>query len=430
MSNQSYSVKDAWEQYFTVSDALESIDTLGYFDVKAAELRSIKEPRLMCKFDHRERVSEPLRKQHVSVLAISNTVYRLARTDPFIDLDSNRFPKATSDRVFSLPRHLTTLPVNNITSESMAMDVAAASGMLNALHEDQLTLTIRGRRRSNSFQFELRDSTRRSIHYPIEGVQIEIDGGFEGHNHLLLIEAKMDHAATMGLRQLLYPEMHFASQGIRKKITSYYFVYEPIGRFHFLPFTCNADYSEFNFDYENYKLFTIREDSITRDSRDVILATRIDTFPTGCDGAPFPQADNFNRVLTLMYRILQGQVDTVEELFANEALTPRQYSYYVAAARWLGLIEREPESGTGKRRYRPTSLARNLMKMSETERLQRLAQIFFSNRLIHLFLESDSPTIPDEVRDLSGLTSDKTFERRMQTVLSWKRYFSDRLKLD
>lgn len=212
MTKKSFSIASAWIEVLTTYRITEQIDELGFCDLAAADLRQFKEPRLMCKMDHRARVPDPLSNEGLSVLAITNSVYRIARTYPFLNIDSNRYPKLLPDKFFELPRHLTTLPIDNITNEAMALDVAFASGMINELLGDRATMTIRGRRRTGSIGFSLLDRADNVVDYPIKGVQIEIDGGFEGYDVVSLFEAKMGLSTNIGVRQLLYPHLHFTHQ--------------------------------------------------------------------------------------------------------------------------------------------------------------------------------------------------------------------------
>jgi len=421
MARRNSKGEEAWCEFLN-SDArvLEQIESEGYCDVTASDLRQFREPRLMCKIDHEEKTPKPLRDEKLSVLAITSSEYRIARTNPFIRLDKNHFPKNHPDQEFSLQDHLTTLDVNNITSESMAIDVAAASGMIDAISNDSTTLTIRGRRRTGEFNFSLEDTNRKPIDYPINGVQIEVDGGYEGNDSVTLIEAKIGLSKTMSLRQLLYPELHFLPKLEEKKISTFYFCYEPVGQFHFLPFL--YDGATASFDYQGYRYYRISTTSECSRFSDAIRNFQVDFYKTRCDNAPFPQADDFTKILTLTYRLLEAGGAAIDELFIDESLVPRQFNYYIAAARWLGLVEKKRNGF-----YSPTQFAHHVFGMPEAQRLFTLAQVFYSNPLVHKFIETDTPKISDEIRERENLTSDSTFNRRMQTVLNWKRYFNDRL---
>ena len=423
MPTKSLSIDDAWSEVLTAYRIIEAVDKFGMFDIKASELIQYKEPRLMCKLDHIEKIPPSLNDQEFTVLAIRNSVYRIARTYPYIEIDNSQYPKRLPDKVFELPRHLTTLPINNITSEAMALDVAFACGMIEEITDDKTTLTIRGRRRATRFDFSLIDRNHQIVSYPIDGVQIEVDGGYEGHQKICLIETKMGLSSNMGIRQLLYPHLHFINVVADKPILSYYLCYEPVGLFHFLPF-CYIDEHPY-FDYEHYRLFQVRLPDFERNISKIIRSTKVDMYPTGCDNAPFPQANDFNKVLTLIYRLVDMGETQLPNLFIDESLDPRQHNYYIAAARWLGLAE-QPRKGF----YQPTSLAKELTKVPEVERLTKLAQIFYSNPLVHTFLETDEPVISDRLRAMVGLETDSTFDRRLGTVLNWKRYFNEKLDLD
>ena len=66
--------------------------------------------------------------------------------------------------------------------------------------DDSLVLTIRGRKYTPAFSF-----VTGKFQIDTEGVQTEVDGGYEGENQVVLIEAKSGRARNTIIRQLYYP---------------------------------------------------------------------------------------------------------------------------------------------------------------------------------------------------------------------------------
>src|SRR5690606_37028402 len=62
---------------------------------------------------------------------------------------------------------------------------------------------------------------------------------------------------------------------------------------------------------------------------------------------PFPQADNFERVINLCELLKQKEFITKEEITQNYDFDARQTDYYSNAGKYLGLIQtgRDPLSG-------------------------------------------------------------------------------------
>src|SRR5690606_21121063 len=81
---------------------------------------------------------------------------------------------------------------------------------------------------------------------------------------------------------------------------------------------------------------------------------------------PFPQADNFYRVLDFL-RLLYNSDHTKDELALNyefDIHTERQYDYYINAARYLGLVDKYRDKESDEDLFRLTEKGRNIMSQS------------------------------------------------------------------
>jgi len=170
----------------------------------------------MCKIDTRRMLPEIMRQSSLGILAIGNGLYRIARFDPFIDVNLQR-NNPTQPICLQIPKHIMSMNAGNITSESAVLDAAKISGALDNLFGEKVDLTIRGRKYSPSFELTI-DTEK----FKISGVQIEIDGGYEGQDTINLVEAKMNIPETISLRQIAYPHSMLEHQMAgRKEIRSY-----------------------------------------------------------------------------------------------------------------------------------------------------------------------------------------------------------------
>lgn len=409
----------AWSQLLQEHPhIITSVNATGFCDIEAELIKQYREPRLMCKIDFRSNIPKPFDDNNLSILAIVNSKYRIAKTDPFISIDSSVFKSKGVDKTFSIPEHLESLDWQNISSESKALDAAKASGMIDYLVNEQNTyLTIRGRVFSRDFSFSLTDSENRRINYPVNGVQIEVDGGYEGLSNLLLIEAKMGLSSDMNIRQLLYPQINFSTI-VKKPVKTYTLFYQSHpngGLFHFLPFIYHS--GETYFDTANYRLFKLEQPENILDI-DTLLLTKIDNSQTGF-GKPFPQADRLDKVIQVLLIIGRLECATKEEIFLGFDLVTRQWDYYLNALIWLGLAEEDPIKSC----YVLTDKGISLLSVNESMRLLKIAQIFFSNDIFNAFLNNDKPHISESIKKRNGFSSDSTtFGRRMSTVRSWKKF--------
>jgi hypothetical protein len=410
----------AWERLLQDIPVVSEVDANGFFDIDSKTIKKYREARLMCKIDFKENIPSVFKINGLSVLSIINKQYRIARTDPFLNIEQNFFISKKIDKTFLMPPYLESLSSENITSESKALDAAQASGMIDYLTNDESFLTVRGRVYSQEFNFSLNDAKNNIIDYPIQSVQLEVDGGYEGRHGLSLIEAKIGFSDNMNLRQLLYPQINFSTI-LKKPVKTYLLFYETGGFFHFIPFFYDGKKSFF--DYVNYKLFKL--EAPKRVEPKELLKTKVDNDLTGFN-APFPQADRFNKVMEVFLKLGELECATKDELFFDFDLVNRQWDYYLNALIWLGLVSKDNSNEC-------FVLSENgvlLFESTENERIFKIAKIAFSNDIFNAFLSIDNPIISQSLKTRNGLTSDSTFLRRIQTVKSWKKYIFSLLELN
>ena len=412
----------AWQQILEeVISAEKEIDKKGYCDIDSEVIKKYREPRLACKIDYRQNTPQPLQKEKLSVLAIKNGCYRLARTDPFVDVNEKQCRGSRSPDYFSLPPHIKALTPQNISSESKALDAAFVSGILDDVAGGRLSPVLRGREFCKRIAFSLPDKKiNRSVNYQIEKVQVEVDGGYESKTGLHLFEAKSGLSNNMNLRQLLYPQLHYEKLfKNQKQVKTYVMFYEQgRGYFHFYRFRAEHD----DFCFSDYRRYALETELSSDFSWDDLRTVEVDVNKTGY-GAPFPQADRIDKILAIFLRLSEAGTLTKEELFASYNIVPRQHDYYVNALRWMGLVEISKYEGL----WRLTSRGKCIAKNPERKILQEMGKIIFSNDLCNQFISSNIPDIRMDIRKRNGLEKDSTFHRRIQTIRGWKKYFQEAL---
>jgi len=399
---------DKWEILFKRHNIVAIVAANGYFDITAEQIKTVREPRLMCKMDFKQSVAQPFKKHNLSILAIKNGLYRIAKTSPFFDIDIGHIGKIEIID-FQLPKFIETLHFENITSESQALDAAVASGMINKLLGEESFLTVRGRRYTSKMDIKIQrqDSEELQV-YPISSVQIEVDGGYEGNSSLALIEAKMGTADNMNMRQLVYPHIHFANH-TKKEVKTFVMFYETGSIFTFIPMVFQNHIP--SLDYKKSVRFRLIETNSPKTN----LSTSEFTLPATGNGAPFPQADDFSKVLFGLLKLSEIQPAPKAELFGNFPLDPRQYDYYFNALKWLGLAD---QNGRGGDCYL-TSAGNSLVEMNEKQRISLIRQTMLSDTVFSKALKNHqyAPT-SKELSDRN--MSAKTYSnRRRNTVLSW-----------
>lgn len=399
----------AWKNIFLKLDILKQVNKGGYFDITADQIKEHgyhKEPRLMTKIDFREHLPRIMAENGFSILAITNGSYRIAKTNPFIDI-IEAIPQKI--KKISFPENFLSLNPESISSEFNALDMAYISGILNEVFQEKTALTIRGRMRAGlPFEFKLND-----VNYKINGVQIEVDGGYEGKSSVNLIEAKIGSRSNINIRQLLYPELYWKNRiGGKKNIRTFIFYYqEPY--FRFIPFIMEEDrfYADQNHELafifaeekEKFELYAIE----ARESNDLVNLK-----------APFPQADKFDKVLAMLTAIDNQEPISKKELNLDFDIVDRQIDYYYNTLKFMGLTDSDGEN------IWLTNKGKEIVKLPHSLKLQEMAKIIFSEPIFNIALKKGVGAINAKFfkRWRVGLDS-STIPRRKLTVKSWVDFF-------
>lgn len=182
-----------------------------------------KEVRILCKQDSREDRPQVFIHGGVFLLPIKNGYYAIVKGEGYIDIplieSTAKIYKSKLDFL------LDTSQVGN--SEMQHLDFAYAASLIRTfLEDDTLVLTIRGRKYTPKFSFNV---GKQIIN--VESVQTEVDAGYEGKNQVALIEAKNSQTDNTIIRQLFYPFRQW-SHHTKKTIKTLFF--EKRGNFYSL----------------------------------------------------------------------------------------------------------------------------------------------------------------------------------------------------
>ncbi len=396
---------DAWDNIFEDLHILDEITKHKFFDITADEIkkRDGKEARLMTKVDHREHLPKVMKNNDLSILAIKNGLYRIAKTDPFIDI--NKTPQCDI-KVIEQPKNIITIDPLNLKSESASLDIANVSGMLYEVFGEDTALTIRGRLRGNL------DFNLGSIPYNVNGVQIEVDGGYEGQSSVNLIEAKIGYRGNINIRQLLYPELFWKHQlkGQRKEVKSFVFYYQD-DIFRFIPFKYDGIMITALHDEE--KAFTFNRESTFNlshvEKSDKLLVN---------ENVPFPQADDFEKIHAILLNIEKEDCPSKLSIVGNFdiELVERQYDYYFNVLRWMNLCEYKDGC------IYLTEQGQFILSLNIEKRMEEIARIIFSEPICYNVLKGIEQDTSDFTRyKISG----STIGRRLSSIRSWIKYFNN-----
>ena len=139
--------------------------------------------RMLCKQDTRESRPEIFQELGLFLLPIKSGQYVIVKGEGYADI-----PPIESSLVqynSSFPFELETTRVGD--SEMQHLDRAYALSLIRHFAGDaSLVLTIRGRKYTPNFDFRAC-----GFSLSVDSVQTEVDGGYEGENQIVLVEAKI-----------------------------------------------------------------------------------------------------------------------------------------------------------------------------------------------------------------------------------------------
>lgn len=373
--------------------------------ITADEIRNLtgREPRLMMKFDHTADLPPVLRESGRFILPLKNGLYAIIKGEGYHCPEHCGKPETFARKTrFDLKTTSTGI------SEMQHLDIAFNCGLLaHFLDEPVLYPTIRGRKRSPHFSFQTGEHR-----LDVTGVQVEVDGGFEGRNSVTLVEAKIGECQDFHLRQLYYP-FRFWSTYTKKVVRPVFFTYDPKDELY--------RFREYVFDPADlYQAPHLRKAAAYRLSS----TSEIDFEPLSKPGSyPFPQADKLDKVALIPFLAAEGQ-NTPEELSEIFDFSPRQGRYYLDACRALGLLDDEGNpTSDGMTYIRCAPEVRHRLLCRSVLGLPVMREIISS-----LLLSSGASMNKNEVEQVVQQTTSlapTTAKRRTQTVWSWLSWISN-----
>lgn len=173
-----------------------------------------KEVRVLCKQDSREVRPDVFIKNNLFLLPVKNGYYNIIKGEGYVDI-----PEIKNETVVYTSRLDFSLDTTKIgDSEMQHLDYAYAASLIRTFVNDfSLLLTIRGRKYTPSFEFNVGKQT-----INVSSVQTEVDAGYEGREQVVLVEAKNFSATNVIIRQLYYPFRQWQEHTNKKIVTLFF----------------------------------------------------------------------------------------------------------------------------------------------------------------------------------------------------------------
>lgn len=409
----------AWEKY--IQDERINLDGHPYI-IQAKNLKNItnREPRLLAKVNDPEQLPKVFRNAGYVLLAITNGSYQIFQGNIFASV-----PDCGSQSTF-IPK--TEFPLETLgrgSGESEYLDNAFNEGLISDFTQSgKLYLTIRGRERAKKFRFYI---GKNKIEVLADGVQIEVDAGYEGENDIILVEGKIGNPKHFNIRQLYYPYRHFLQLIPTKNIRTVFFSYD----------LRKATYSFHEYGFKDPEVF----DSIYHlkccvyhlsEPRGYKVDELLDHSFSTINNI-VPQADDINKILELLTLINSGQ-NTVSEIADYFVFDERQSNYYGEAAEFLGLITRH------RGVFELTERGYQFISTEPAEQQLFIAKLVLNSWIfVELIKESKSKGHFSDL-DIENLIvsimtnkgssryTNSTIGRRIQTIHSWIKWISEEFK--
>lgn len=420
---------DAWGKIFERLPLVAAIEKAGFVYVTAEDIKKasdMREPRLLAKQDTKNSRPNVFKHHQLSILPVENGKYIIFRDEPI----KTYFPLAKIIEEIVIEEYIPgndysryeSLDMRNLSSESQAIDFANLVSLLKTFtNERELNLTIRGRQRSEKFSIKIPGTTHTA---EIEGVQIEVDAGFESPEKIYIFEAKLGRVDDFNIRQLYYPYMDWSSKTC-KEIIPLFFVYTN-GLFYLLQFKFDTEYGKL--ECIKSKCFTVNEPVRQKINLGQLLQ-EIQTEPE--PDVPYPQANDLDKVIDIVTNFRSAGLSNKPAIADFFDFDERQGDYYANAGYYLGLLNRIPESSEFELTHEGEYIARSenrarrnyllLKQMLKRPSFNEIIRLFERNGrdISRLNLDMLVPIIQEFIE-----LNDTTARRRASTVMSWIKWMN------
>ena len=196
----------SWSKIFSDYKILEHNFDIAPFELSAQQIKTAcqdfkdvnqKEVRVLCKQDTRNDRPQIFIDNGLFLLPVKNGYYKIIKGEGYVDIPS--IETDINEYNSKLDFKLDTSEIGN--SEMQHLDFAYASSLIRTfMNDESLVLTIRGRKYTPAFSFNVGEQTIET-----QSVQTEVDAGYEGRDKIVLIEAKNSATNNTIIRQLFYP---------------------------------------------------------------------------------------------------------------------------------------------------------------------------------------------------------------------------------
>ena len=434
MSRDTISANDAWQKLIDKYNIVNKVARDGIFHIRASEIKEFKEPRLMAKWDCVAALPSVFKSNNLNILPDSRSSYVLGEFLLYKEIPELTEPVNKMDYV-ELPEY-ETIDVNNISSESNAINVLILSGILDDFLEAQGTVeTFNGRMGTGEFDFVVDTVKGNKQKIFVKNAQCEIDGGFENDNDVIIMEAKNVLNEDFHIRQLYYP-FRLWKKKVKKPIKLIFSIYSNmIFRLFEYRFLDENDYS--SIELVKAKNYSLQDTTIEiKDLIEVSINTPI-IYKDNQDEdlkVPFIQANSFERVISLLENMKDSPM-TTEQISDLMEFDMRQSDYYYNAGAYIGLFEKKSEDKQIK--VFLTKLGEEVFSLNYKQRQLKFVELILQHQIFadcfSIIIKNggempDKNVIENMMRSYN-VCNEGQIARRASSVQGWLKWIFNLIKL-
>ncbi len=377
----------------------------------------------MTKFDHRINLPILFKQHKLTIQPDSRGTYLIGHFSSYQEVsDDTSIPV----KEMAFLSEIDTIDPDNLYSESAALLCAYNAGIISDMLGEDVTFTVAGRMSTGQFSYLIEDSNAAAPHkINVNNSQCEIDGGFEGRSMFAVIEAKNYSVDDFLIRQLYYPYRLWQSKTGKRVVPVFMSYTNDTFSFFVYRFRDDEQYNSIEF-VEQRKYQVVSGNIELEDIYAALERVRVKCEP---QGVPFPQANNFNRIVDLLRLLYAGTSLSDEQITLNYAFDGRQTQYYTRAAMYLGLVDRHADRQRGVT-YSLTDFGKQVMESKRRKRNLALVECILArqvfNQTLQLYFKQSGPPPIEQIMQIMqsarlGLDEkgNTTIRRRAQTVLAW-----------
>ena len=427
MGKKTITANEAWRKLIEKYDIVNKVASDGIFHIKASEIKEFKEPRLMAKWDCTTALPNVFKNNNLNILPDSRNSYVLGDFLLYKEIPELTEPINKMDYV-ELPEY-ETIDINNISSETNAINVLILSGILDDFLGDERTVeTFNGRMGTGEFDFVVDTVRGKKQRISVKNAQCEIDGGFENENDVIIMEAKNVINEDFHIRQLYYPYRLWKNK-VSKPIRLIFSIYSNmIFRLFEYRFIDDNDYS--SIELVKTKNYSLQDTNIEiKDLIDIRKKVEVCFLDDQNSDVkiPFIQANAFERVISLLENIKDNPM-TGEQIADLMEFEKRQSDYYYNAGAYLGLFEKKKEDGQVK--VFLTRLGEEVFSLNYKQRQLKFVELMLKHQIFadcfDMVLnnggEMPEKTVIEELMRKYNVCNEGQINRRASSVQGWLKW--------